>query len=49
MSATETLERMLQAINSHDIGAMLGCFTDDYRCEIPRRPWPGAGVSAWRK
>jgi hypothetical protein len=25
MSATETLERMLRAINSHDIVAMVGC------------------------
>jgi ketosteroid isomerase-like protein len=38
MSATKTLERMLQAINSHDIGAMVGCFADDYRCEMPLHP-----------
>ena len=38
MSATETLERMLQAINSHDLGAMVACFADDYRCEIPLHP-----------
>jgi ketosteroid isomerase-like protein len=38
MSATETLERMLQAINSHDINAMVSCFADDYRCEIPLHP-----------
>jgi hypothetical protein len=38
MSATETLERMLRAINSHDIGAMVGCFAHDYRCEIPLHP-----------
>jgi ketosteroid isomerase-like protein len=38
MSATETLERMLQAINSHDIDAMVGCFADDYRCEMPLHP-----------
>lgn len=38
MSATETLERMLRAINSHDVGAMLGCFSHDYRCEIPLHP-----------
>jgi ketosteroid isomerase-like protein len=38
MSATETLERMLQAINSHDIDAMVDCFADDYRCEMPLHP-----------
>ena len=38
MSATETLERMLHAINSHDIDAMVDCFADDYRCEIPLHP-----------
>jgi ketosteroid isomerase-like protein len=38
MSATKTLERMLQAINSHDIDAMVDCFADDYRCEIPLHP-----------
>jgi len=38
MSATETLERMLEAINSHDINAMVSCFVDDYRCEIPLHP-----------
>jgi ketosteroid isomerase-like protein len=38
MSATETLERMLQAINSHDIDAMVGCFAHDYRCEMPLHP-----------
>ena len=38
MSATETLERMLQAINSHDINAMVVCFADDYRCEMPLHP-----------
>jgi ketosteroid isomerase-like protein len=39
MSATETLERMLQAINSHDIDAMVGCFALDYRCEMPLHPF----------
>jgi ketosteroid isomerase-like protein len=38
MSATKTLERMLQAINSHDIDAMVDCFADDYRCEMPLHP-----------
>lgn len=38
MSATQTLERMLQAINSHDISALVGCFARDYRCEIPLHP-----------
>ena len=38
MSATETLERMLQAINAHDIDAIVGCFADHYRCEIPLHP-----------
>ena len=38
MSVTETLERMQQAINSHDIGAMVGCFAHDYRCGIPLHP-----------
>jgi ketosteroid isomerase-like protein len=38
MSATETLERMLQGINSHDVGALVGCFAHDYRCEIPLHP-----------
>jgi hypothetical protein len=35
MSATETLVQMLHAINSHDIDAMVGCFAEDYRREIP--------------
>ena len=38
MSATGILERMLQAINSHDIDAMVDCFADDYRCEMPLHP-----------
>jgi ketosteroid isomerase-like protein len=38
MSATRALERMLQAINAHDIGALVGCFAHDYRCEIPLHP-----------
>ena len=38
MSANEILERMLRAINAHDIFAMVGCFADDYRCEIPLHP-----------
>ena len=38
MSATETIERMQQAINAHDIDALVGCFADDYRCEIPLHP-----------
>jgi cyclopropane fatty-acyl-phospholipid synthase-like methyltransferase len=29
---------MLQAINAHDIGVLVGCFADDYRCEIPLHP-----------
>ena len=38
MSATETLQRMLQAINSHDLDAMVDCFAHDYRCEMPLHP-----------
>jgi ketosteroid isomerase-like protein len=29
---------MLRAINSNDFGALVGCFADDYRCEIPLHP-----------
>ena len=38
MGATQTLEQMLQAINSHDLDALVGCFADDYRCAIPLHP-----------
>jgi ketosteroid isomerase-like protein len=38
MSATKALDRMLQAINSHDIDAMVDCFAADYRCEMPLHP-----------
>ena len=38
MSATETLDRMLQAINARDLDALVGCFAQDYRCEIPLHP-----------
>ena len=35
MSATGILDRMLRAINSHDIGALVDCFAHNYRCEDP--------------
>ena len=38
MGTTQTLEQMLQAINSHDLDALVGCFADDYRCAIPLHP-----------
>ena len=36
--ATGTLERMLQAINAHDLVALVDCFANDYRCEVPLHP-----------
>jgi ketosteroid isomerase-like protein len=38
MRATGILDRMLQAINAHDLDALVGCFARDYRCEIPLHP-----------
>jgi ketosteroid isomerase-like protein len=36
----ETLERLLDAFNAHDIGAVMSFFTDDCVLEMPRGPDP---------
>jgi ketosteroid isomerase-like protein len=35
---SEYLERLRQAINTHDLDAMIDCFADDYRNETPAHP-----------
>lgn len=32
------LERLLEALNAHDLEAMVACFADDYRSEQPAHP-----------
>jgi ketosteroid isomerase-like protein len=32
------LERLLAALNAHDLERMVGCFADDYRSEQPAHP-----------
>ncbi len=32
------VERLAEAINAHDLEAMVDCFTEDYRSEIPLHP-----------
>ena len=47
MSATDTLS---DAINSHDPDRIAACFTPDYRCEMPLRPYEGfVGIDQVRK
>jgi ketosteroid isomerase-like protein len=39
-STTETLERLLDAFNAHDLDAVMSCFVDDCVLELPRGPDP---------
>ena len=41
MSMPTAVERLRDAINSHDPGRVAGCFSTDYRCERPMRPSEG--------
>jgi ketosteroid isomerase-like protein len=34
----DVLRRVEQAMNAHDLEALVGCFTEDYHCEIPMHP-----------
>jgi ketosteroid isomerase-like protein len=36
----ETLQRLLDAFNAHDLDAVMGFFTDDCVLELPRGPHP---------
>jgi ketosteroid isomerase-like protein len=40
------VERLLAAINAHDLEAMVACFADDYRNEWPAHPQRGFKGSA---
>jgi ketosteroid isomerase-like protein len=33
-----TIERLLDATNAHDVEGVVGCFSDDYRLEVPAHP-----------
>jgi ketosteroid isomerase-like protein len=35
------VERLLEAVNAHDLEAMVACFADDYRNETPAHPQRG--------
>ena len=37
---TETLQRLLEAFNAHDLDAVMGFFADDCVLEMPRGPNP---------
>jgi ketosteroid isomerase-like protein len=41
MDPSEMLRRLEQAVNDHDLEALVGCFTDDYRNETPVHPARG--------
>jgi ketosteroid isomerase-like protein len=32
------LNRLCSAVNAHDLAAVVECFADDYRCEMPAHP-----------
>ena len=38
MTETNPMARLRDAINSHDPQRIAGCFTEDYRCELPMHP-----------
>jgi ketosteroid isomerase-like protein len=38
MSGTDILQRMVQAMNSHDLDGLVGCFTEDFVSELPIHP-----------
>lgn len=39
--AGQLLDRLVRAVNEHDIEALVDCFTDDYRNETPAHPQRG--------
>ncbi len=41
MTTTDTIDRLREAINSHDPRRVADCFTSDYRSETPHRPAEG--------
>jgi hypothetical protein len=41
MTGTDPIQRLEDAINSHDAQRVADCFTSDYRCETPHRPAEG--------
>jgi hypothetical protein len=41
MTMQDPVERLRDAINSHDPRQVADCFTADYRCEVPHRPAEG--------
>ncbi|MDN5749744.1 MAG: nuclear transport factor 2 family protein, partial [Pseudonocardia sp.] len=41
MPAPEPVDRLRDAINSHDPQRVASCFTNDYRAEVPHRPAEG--------
>ena len=41
MTTQDPVERLRDAINSHDPRKVADCFTADYRCEVPHRPAEG--------
>ena len=43
---TETIERLLQATNDHDLDALVACFAEDYLNETPAHPARGFRGSA---
>jgi len=43
MSALETVERLHNAMNQHDLEAFLACFDPNYRSEQPAHPTRGFG------
>ncbi|OZM76247.1 nuclear transport factor 2 family protein [Pseudonocardia sp. MH-G8] len=38
MTSDDPVERLREAINSHDPQRIADCFTPDYRAEVPHRP-----------
>jgi hypothetical protein len=44
----ETLQRLVNAFNAHDLDAVMSFFTDDPLLELPRGPDPGPEVSGAR-
>lgn len=41
MTATAMVERLRQAVNDHDLDAVVDCFTPEYRNETPAHPSRG--------
>ena len=40
-SASEVIDRLIQATNEHDLEGIVGCFAADYRNETPAHPARG--------